>query len=368
MLLIAAFVLLGQDPVSARIARVPEGARPEAVVFSRDGSVVAYLSQGGQGVRRFQMIVGESVVDNGGGIWPPRVSDDGKVVAYAVQVNRKWTVVCGGRRSEELAGLYEIELSRDGKRLAYGAKIDEKWHLVVDGVKGDPFDGVVEPRFSADGSVVAYLAGRGKPDRLLPGMVVGEWFVVVNGKPSGPFDEAQNLVLSPDGKRVAFAGRKGSQWHPVVDGKVGAPFDSITTLAFSADGKTFGFGGRKGEKSSIVIGDQAGPEFPRVGELVFSSDGRTHAYLASDQTGRIEGGYAVFGGKKGKPYLLIERLALSPDGSVPAYSGRALAVVGEKEYGPYSSVGDPVFSADGKKVSFGLREGDAFYWKTFPAR
>jgi hypothetical protein len=39
-------------------------------------------------------------------------------------------------------------------------------------------------------------------------------------------------------------------------------------------------------------------------------------------------------------------------------------VVNEREFGPYGDAGSPVFSADGRHVSFGARRGRELQWVT----
>jgi hypothetical protein len=364
---------------SRTIARIPEGATegvsPRSPVFSRDGTAVAYYTSFADRSPRYRVYVGDAFQGSGDRVSPPRISDDGKTVAYGLQNKGRWIVVSGGKKSEEYDGLREIALSRDGRRLAVVARFGDKWSLVVDGVRGESFDAVEKPTFSADGSVVAYLAGTGKRDNDFLGLFQGTWTVVVNGKRCEEFKEVRDLVLSRDGKRVAFSARKGAKQIAVVDGKAGQEVDNVSYLAFSGDGSTFGYAATDGRKAwPVVNGERVGPGFGGVGHIAFGTDGNTLAYMACDSyalqySSGLSKDYIVFKGRKARsPFAAVEQFAPSPDGSALFVSTGDSIAVGDLVAGPFMGTGPPCFSEDGKTVSVGVREEDAFVWKTFPLK
>jgi hypothetical protein len=59
--------------------------------------------------------------------------------------------------------------------------------------------------------------------------------IVINGSKGQTYDEIEQLTVSPDGKRVAFVAKKAGKMFVVVDGTEGKKYDFIKNLKFSPD-------------------------------------------------------------------------------------------------------------------------------------
>jgi len=275
------------------------------------------------------------------------VSPDGKRIAYA-------------------AGDFAREdLRPDGPRLRMVAVPERTVKVVVDGVEGAGYDGVGVPVFSPDGEHVAYCA-------VLKTAPMFET-VVVDGARSkacntmGPCGAVGEPVFSRDGRHVAYRAwrwklfTQSQKWRVVLDGSEGDGYERMTDPVFSPDGTRVAYIVRQGKKTLLISDGQttpAGSDEP-VGLPAFSHDGKRIGYIAR-RGGRS---LVVVDGVEGPAYDWIERLVFSPDGRL-AYAARrgqtALIVVESgrrEELSPYSDVGDPVFSPDGRRIAYWAQDG-----------
>jgi Tol biopolymer transport system component len=218
------------------------------------------------------------------------LSPDGKRVAYAANIGKKWLVVVDGKAGPEVdGGKFSappgLSFSPDGKRFAYTAKTGNQWSVVVDGQAGASYDGIGPDSlvFSPDSSRVAYIARTGK--RMVS---------VIDGRPSAEYEEIRGLVFSPDSQHVAYGERQGGKWSVVLDGQPDVAYDNLmyanrdpfikqelgARLVFSADSKHLAYGALRRGKWVMVVDGKEGEEHDEIGigSPAFSPDGKRTAY------------------------------------------------------------------------------------------
>jgi len=75
----------------------------------------------------------------------------------------------------------------------------------------------------------------------------------------------------------------------------------------------------------------------------------------------------VVNGKAGEPFTLVGRPLFSPDGRIAAYSadqgGKQYIVIGDSKIEVAGRESDPVFGPDGRSVGYGARIGREIWWK-----
>ena len=115
----------------------------------------------------------------------------------------------------------------------------------------------------------------------------------------------------------------------------------------------------------VILDGVAGDEFDAIERFEFSPNGRTLAIVAK----RDGNGYAVVGDRPFGPYgsigpshiLAAPTVVFSPDGKRYAFKvreeERRFMIVDGKPQGPYADVDHPVFSPDGKRVAYAANQG-----------
>ena len=254
-----------------------------------------------------------------GGGWdyvviPVVVSDDGSSVAFAAMLGKQSFVVRDGQRGPAFDDVRAPVLSRDGKRMAYAAQQAGAWRVVVDDKPGRPFDFVDDPVFSADGSTVAYSAG---------------FQIVLGDSMLGPFEAVTPPALSADGRTVAFGRRAAGRWAVVRNGEEQPVEGDLERVFVSADGARAGGVVLRERKLGVWVDGRWSGRFDQMDTPVFGPDGRHWAAAARD-------------------------------------AASWFVVTDDARYGPYGDAGAPVFGADGKRVSFGVRVGRELRWVSVP--
>ena len=109
-----------------------------------------------------------------------------------------------------------------------------------------------------------------------------------------------------------------------------------------------------------------------ISDFIASRDGRHHAYLAI-QVGGEDLQRLVVDGNEGPKFDRIVSPQFSPDGRLVAYrarqDGTRFLVISDlmgnvvSKHKNYDMVFQPVFSADGKSIGYGVLEGNELWWR-----
>lgn len=196
-----------------------------------------------------------------------------------------------------------------------------------DAVKQGPlYDEVSNLTYNQDGSVLAYVA---KKD--------GVNYAVMNGKEEKlPGEAPWPLVIRPDHKGVALFivnGKRAYLHQPFFDNGIkNGVYKEGNDLTYSSDSRHLAYVAIKNEQFLIVVDGKEGPVFDRVISPQFSPDGRYLVYRAR---------------QNGKRFVVVA----DPNGKVL------------KQHPGYERVFEVVFTADGKSVAYGVKDGKQLAWK-----
>jgi Tol biopolymer transport system component len=289
-----------------------DGAGPPSLLWSPTSASVAFVGRRGT---ETVVEVDDATRGSHEEVTELAWSADGKSFAYVARHGGEWFVVRDGKKGEIFDRVLHLSFAPDGVP-AYMAKEDQ--FLLIWGTRRGPrFAQAGRPAFSADGQKVAYSVG-GR--------------MVLNGGAGGQvYNLASDPVFSPDGRRLAYRAKLGEEERIVIrDGgeeKMEASFNRVDVPRFSPSGDVVAYRAWRGDKQVMVVGPRVGEKFSRVGDPVFSPDGRVVAYA---------------GARYGKEVVVVgERLSEEVD----------------------QVLWGPVFSADGKKVSYRARIGAELWSK-----
>jgi len=383
------------------LATMPEGAwvgkaGSDLPAISSDGRAAAYLAAKDG---KSSIVVGDHPGEAFDRITSFSFSPDGKTFAYAASSGEKRVVVVGDKKvGEEYDAAYNPAWAPVGSSLGFIATKDTNSFLVVDGKKGEPFERISSFLFSANGKAFAYVAFEGDPSQR-----DSKRWVVLGDRKSD--DYMNELALSPDGRTMAYLASKDRNNYLVVgDQKIEA---RARWPVFSPDGKSFAYMAGKSGKQFVVVAGKKGDDFDSIqSPPIFTANG-TVAYRAR-QSGAM---FVVLGGQRGDTYEYVHLpspapegnvayaawkggqrfivvgdrkwpspavllkafpgpIVFSPDGKVFAYAaaegeiGKQFVVVGENKVEEFDRVlTTPQFSADGRKLCFGVLKGRELWWK-----
>jgi hypothetical protein len=308
----------------------------------------------------------------------PLFSPDGKHVAYQAMSGEKWFLVVDGTPNAGTGTrILTHAFSGDSAKIAYIDDADDKnrGRLVI----SDLFfsrQTVVSPGISRmivnqGGSQIAAITQRGSNQ-----YVISCSFDRPNAVTSGlPYRAVNNLVFAPDGSNIlaysaerdngqviVFSGReeplpgnmvgipairtdlkgvgtiivKGSQvyFHScfIDDGKNGQGYDEAEGLTFGAESGLHAYTARKGNSWFVVANGVEGTGFDRVVSPKFSLNGKYLVYRAR---------------KDGKRFVVVAKK-----------SGKII-----KQLPAYDQIFDVEFTADGKSIGYGVKDGKKLMWR-----
>jgi WD40 repeat protein len=345
------------------------------------------------------------------------VSPDGSRVAHGALVAGKWRMVIDGIEGAPFSTVKSPIFSPDGTHVAYQAMSGEKWFLVVDGTPNAGTDTrILTHAFSGDSAKIAYIddADDKKRGRLvisdlsfsrqtIVGSGVSRMIVNQSGshlaaitqrgsnqqviscsfdKPDAvtngpPYRAVNNLVYAPAGNALAYsADRDGGQvmvfsdreeplpgsivgipairpdlkgvgtlivkgnqvyFHPCFfdAGKSGQGYDEAEGLTFGAESSLSAYTARKGNNWFVVANDVEGAGFDRVVSPKFSPNGKFLVYRAR---------------KDGKRFVVVAKK-----------TGKII-----KQFPSFEQIFDVEFTADGKSVGYGVKDGQKLIWQVDP--
>jgi hypothetical protein len=145
-------------------------------------------------------------------------------------------------------------------------------------------------------------------------------------------------VIRPDGKAVGIFVLSGDTVRLHQSFAAGA-LDELAPgggddLAYSSAG-VYAYATSRGEQHYVVVGGKEGPPFDRVVTPSFSPDGRAVVYRAR---------------KDGKRFVVVADL-----------DGKTI-----RQHAAYEQVFPVRFTADGKSVAYGVKDGRRLAWKVEP--
>jgi hypothetical protein len=346
------------------------------------------------------------------------LSPDGRRCAYAALLEGTWRVVVDGVEGKGYAEIQGPMFSPDGAHLAYQAKAGEAWLLVVDGAVSAPARTTyLGPVFSADSQRLAFIADT--DDRGFGRLVVSDLAlaspVVVDARAgdlrasedrtslaavaaSGEkeravvvafahpdqvrrepgYDAVSSPVLDRDDLTLAYLAERGGQPLMVLDGREAQlpPGQYFGPPVFRPGRKSAGITLLEGSSVRLLqpfaTGGAAEEAVEEIEGLTCSSDGRTYAYAAT-RGGRW---FVVANGQAGPAFDRAVAPRLSPDGRFLVYrarqDGKRFVVVADatgktiRQHPAYEQVFQPQFTADGKSVAYGVKDGLRLRWIVEP--
>jgi len=142
-----------------------------------------------------------------------------------------------------------------------------------------------------------------------------------------------DFVVSNDGKHFAYRNEDSI----VVDGIVGRTYKWVGSPIFSPDGRSVAYAASLGGDTVVVLNGTEGQRYKEVGTVLYDTEGRRN----------------VFG------------LKFSPDSKRLAYvavthKNKQILVVDGTEGTEYDSIGDFVFSGDGRQFAYAAKRGRAW--------
>ena len=195
--------------------------------------------------------------------------------------------------------------------------------------EGTLYDAITLPTFGKDGVSVAYI-----------GEKEGKHYLIVNGNeellPDG--DVLEPPVIRPDlkGPGIIIKTKDGCFLHQTGSyGGVkvkGQRYEEAALLSFNGSGDSYVYAARNGTKMFYVVNGKESPSFDKVLAPVFSPDGKLIVC-------RVR--------KDGKRFVVVLNTSSQ--------------VVRQHPY--HEMIFNPVFTADGKSVAYGVKDGLQLIWK-----
>ena len=293
----------------------------------------------------------------------------------------KWYLVVDGiKNSGTSTRLLEHEFNSDSSKIIYIDDVNNAklGRLVISDLSFSRPQ-VIEtevPTFfmSPDKARIAYISG-GKNQLCLVQRQLANITIV---KKSAKYNGITHVVLGSGDSVVFLAERDGSQRLVLGESELPLPAgDIVGEPEVRTDGKAVGVfmaTGNSMKLIQIIGGDSKGESsYDLLESLTFSADSRLHAYSAQKGTMWC----VVVNGKEGPTFDRVVGPLFSPDSKYVAYrvrkDGQLFVVVADakdgriiKQYPPYEKVFQPVFTATGKAIGYGIKDGNKLVWKVEP--
>jgi len=157
-----------------------------------------------------------------------------------------------------------------------------------------------------------------------------------------PGSGTRDILVTKDGQRMAYVVKRDGKSMMFYDGKEGPPYDDINVFRLSPDGKHLAYRAKRGKKWLVVYDGREDVVYHRIEEyLVFSPDSKHFAYVAThDGLARDKENPVYVQAHDGKQFVVLD--------------GKAGAIYGG------SSVSQPVFSPDSKRLAFTVEAGHPY--------
>ena len=278
------------------------------------------------------------------------LSTDGGRVAFATWIDGKNVMVVDSNQGAPYDFVaFPPAMSEDGSVVAYAARLESMQYCVINERRGPCFKEVGPPVLSPDGTSVAHTAADDEGA-----------FVVFNGIRGPRFQWVGEPVLRPDGNEVAYCAEDGSSFV-VVGNHRGPSFEHVIRPLYASDGRTVAYAGRRKGRWSLMFGDR---EVPVEGEVVSIFTGSRIGYVVDQGSGFSVG---VPGKKISREYDKIRWPRFSTNGD-PVYFAQKgdqnYLVCGEsEEVLGKGAIWDPQFGDGGHRVRFDMKIGRELWRK-----
>ena len=271
------------------------------------------------------------------------LSPDKRHIAFVQKNNGGYSVVLDSKVFPSYPAIENnfIYFSPDSRHIAYiTRKKNGSFSVIYDEKEIDSYDNISKYGlvFSPDSQSLAYAALKGK-----------SWLVIKNGEVMASLENVGGLspFFSPDSQKLAFVGLNGGKWFVSVDG-VKYEHENIMGIDsgafyFTKDSRNFFYLiQREGKWLSVYNGKE--------GEGKDDIDPRTIAFGENDKVA-----YLALNGRDKETavwYLILEKSGKSLPLSL-SFMDKEKVEIGQNKY---DILGRPVFSADGKILSYAVRE------------
>jgi hypothetical protein len=367
--------------------RVVHNGRPGApwrevssLVLSPDGRRFAYTGLGADG--KWRIVVDGAERGFFDQVGTPVFSEDGAHVAYAVKDGAGWHLVVDEVTGRATASRYlAVEFAATAPRLAYvdAPEGEAEGRLVVADLSLEQ-QHVIAPRVAvlttnADRTRIGALATAEGGQRVL----------------TLPFDRPEEVTRGPEYEAVSgfdyglqrvtvayLAERRGARLIVLGDRDMPAPPEQVLGYpVVSGDDKAVGAvvaasGGRVEFREFFAQPETREGPWDEVEAITYGRGGRAHAYAAR----RGDRWFAVANGKEGPPFDRVVTPVFAPDGKTLVYrarqGGKRFVVVADasgkavRQHPAYEQVFPVQFTADGKGVAYGVKDGRQVAWKVEP--
>ncbi|ABQ24716.1 PD40 domain-containing protein [Geotalea uraniireducens] len=406
----------------AGILEILEPALLDSASAAESDGLTSYFNETGTGAASvvktgpssFRVLHKHKVSGEYAGVESVTLSPDGRRLAFVIPENGKFRMVIDGRMGRPFEQIGSPVFTPDSRHLAYKVKSGALWRLIVDEKLADErFLVYGEPRMSKGLSriiimekaseqspyaIVAYTSDLKRTvikeipaqDVYFDQDVMTAAAIVVKDnkkrvvvftlrepgtvREGAEFDEITQLVFDKTGRSLAYVGQKGAEKYLVLDGQIeplsGASLGEHPVI--SPNQKSLG---------TVLVTDlvyyhqafmpQASDEkkYDAINELTFAPDGRRHVYTA-EKKGRC---FVVVNGKEGPPFDRVVSPRFSPDGRFLTYrarqDGKRFLVVADadgrmiRRHPAFDMVFEQVYTADGKSVAYGVKDGNKLAWR-----
>ncbi|MBI4827085.1 MAG: PD40 domain-containing protein [Nitrospirae bacterium] len=322
-------------------------------------------------------------------VWRPVFSPDGRHIAYTAQTALKYYIVVDDKVSKAAASSYSevLAFSADSSKIAYIERDErsienQKMFVIVSDLEFKK-QSIKECRddlliTNKDKTMIAAVTVSGNKQR-----VISFSFSQPDLVKEGPLydsidklDYIENILFGSDSASLVYTAKRDGKSYIVLNGaeeELPMPDGLRWSPVIRPDGKGVGLIMAVGKErvfyEAFMKDDMKRKRYDEAAMPVYSDDSSQHAYCAR----RGKDIFIVVNGKEGPVFDYVVAPIFSPDGSRLVYRARKdnkrLLVVSDtngkviRQLPAYDMIFDTLFTADGKSVAYGVKDGNELWWK-----